>query len=81
MDKWVEILRRAEDALARFYVAHKKAGCPGEGCELCQEFVLGVHGGLNIYGPAETMHGPLVHLTPSWMKILVDAGVMETGGK
>jgi hypothetical protein len=52
MDKWVEILRRAEDALARFYVAHKKAGCPGEGCELRHEFVLGVHGGLNICGAA-----------------------------
>jgi hypothetical protein len=78
MDEWVKILRRAEDALARFYVAHKKTGCSGDGCALCHEFTEGVHGGLNIYLPAETKGGPLVHLEPSWMKILQDAGCWET---
>jgi hypothetical protein len=48
MDEWLKLLRRAEDALARFYVAHRQTGCTG--CELCSaEFWAGVKGGMNIY--------------------------------
>lgn len=78
MDEWVKLLRRAEEALARFYVAHKQAGCPGDGCTLCHEFTEGIRGGLNIYGPAEKPHGPLVHQQPTWIKILKEAGYWET---
>jgi hypothetical protein len=75
-DFWLQRLRRAEEALARLYVAHRKSGvCTAPDCELCREFLEGVKGGLNIYQPGEKPS------FPSWMKILEDAGYAETGPK
>ena len=78
MDEWLQRLRRTEDALARFYVAHRKTGCTGEGCELCHEFAVAVLGGLNIYRLGEKLSDPLVPTPPSWLKILEEAGYAET---
>jgi hypothetical protein len=68
-DPWLQRLRRTEQALARFYVAHRKAGgCTAPDCDLCREFVEGVKGGLNIYPDGVNPS------FPSWMKILEEAG-------
>jgi hypothetical protein len=75
-DFWLQRLRRAEEALARFYVAHRQGGgCTAPECELCREFIKGVEGGMNIYRPGEKPS------FPPWMKILEDAGYAETGPK
>jgi hypothetical protein len=74
-DFWLQRLRRTEEALARFYVVHRRSGCPAPPCELCREFFEGVKGGLNIYQPGEKPS------FPSWMNILEDAGYAETGPK
>jgi hypothetical protein len=74
MDDLVQRLRRTEEALARFYVAHKQMGCNGEDCELCKVFVDGIRGGLNLYRSGEKPSAPLILQEPGWRKILEDAG-------
>jgi hypothetical protein len=78
MDEWLKLLRRPEDALARFYVAHKQAECKGEGCELCREFMNGVRGGIMIHRKPENPSDFWVADEPSWMKILEEAGYAKT---
>jgi hypothetical protein len=74
MDEWLKLLRRAEDALARFYVAHRQTGCTG--CELCSsEFWEGMKGGVNIYRISGTKG---VQLKPNWPNILEQAGYWHT---
>jgi hypothetical protein len=71
-DPWLQRLRRTEEALARFYVAHRRSGCTAPDCELCREFFEGVKAGLNIDRLGEKP------AFPSWMKILEEAGYAET---
>jgi hypothetical protein len=77
-NEWLIKLRRTEEALARFYVAHRKTGCQGEGCELCREFVEGMKGGLNLYRSGAKPGDPLIPHPLTWMKILEDAGYAHT---
>jgi hypothetical protein len=75
-NSWLTKLRRTEEALARFYVAHRQTGC--EGCELCLDFWEGVKGGMNLYRDGESPRDPLVHLETGWQKILEAAGYWHT---
>jgi hypothetical protein len=75
MDFWLTRLRRAEEALAHFFVEHRQKNCTGEGCALCHEFTEGVKGGLNIHSSAGDP--PLAAAELPWMKILDEAGVAQ----
>jgi hypothetical protein len=73
----LKLLRRAEDALARFYVAHLQAGCTG--CELCRsEFWEGMKGGMNIFRLGEKLSDPVTPMKPNWQNILEEAGYWHT---